>query len=307
MKIDRLMAITIYLLKHGKTSAQKLAEEFEVSTRTIVRDMESLDQAGIPIQSTFGVDGGYQIIETYVMDKQLANRSDYDLIVTALKGLASAYTNKNLEKTIDKMSSLVEGKISPISIDFSVAQENRETNEQIKLLEAAILQKRMVQFQYTNNENEVKHMLVEPASVVYKWFNWYLIGYYEKYQDYCMFKLVRIEDLQITEKQNTKEHQIESNSIGVNNSQKSIDIKLNGKAQVKSKCKEYLNGKVTKEYENGDFEFCFSVPEKETFWYGVILSLGSAIKIIEPQSVINRILATCNELLEEYGEPHRPF
>ena len=84
MKIDRLMAITIYLLNHGKTSAQILAKEFEVSPRTIMRDMETLGQAGIPIQSTCGADGSYQIIDTYIMDRQLANPLAYSFIYTAV-------------------------------------------------------------------------------------------------------------------------------------------------------------------------------------------------------------------------------
>ncbi|WP_333650610.1 helix-turn-helix transcriptional regulator [Lacrimispora sp.] len=302
MKIDRLMAIAIYLLNHGKTSAQKLAEEFEVSTRTIMRDMDTLDQAGIPIQSSYGADGGYQIIDTYVMEKQLANNRDYAFIVTALKGLASAYTNKNLEKTLYKMNALIDEQITPVSVDFSVAHENKEINKQIQVLEEAISQKKMVQFQYTNSENEVKQMQVEPACVVYKWFNWYLVGYYEKYQDYCMFKLVRIEHLQMTEKKNRIEHCAENISVWERSSRKNIEIRLKGKAAVKSKCKEYLNGHITKEYENGDFEFCFSVPEEEMYWYGVILSLGNGIRVMEPQSVIDRILATCNDLFKEYGE-----
>ncbi|MFT4106981.1 MAG: WYL domain-containing protein [Lacrimispora sp.] len=302
MKIDRLMGIAIYLLNHGKTSAQRLAEEFEVSARTIMRDMDTLDQAGIPIQSSYGADGGYQIVDTYVMEKQLANNRDYAFIVTALKGFASAYTNKNLEKTLYKMNSLTDGQIPPISLDFSAAHENREVNNQIQLLEGAITQKKIVRFQYTNNENEVKPMQVEPASVIYKWFNWYLVGYYEKYQDYCMFKLVRMEHLEITEKRNRIEHCAENIFIRERSSQKVIEIKLRGKARVKSKCKEYLNGHIIKEFENGDFEFCFSVPEKETYWYGVLLSLGSEIRVIGPQSVIDRILATCNDLFKEYGE-----
>lgn len=73
MKIDRLMAITIYLLNHGKTSAGKLAEQFEVSPRTIMWDIDTLGQAGIPIQSTCGAEGGYQIMDTYVMEKQVAS------------------------------------------------------------------------------------------------------------------------------------------------------------------------------------------------------------------------------------------
>ena len=96
MKIDRLMGIVIYLLNHGRTSAQSLSEEFEVSPRTIVRDLEALDRAGIPIQSFYGVEGGYQIMDSYVFEKQAATASDFDWIVTALKGLASAYANKSL-------------------------------------------------------------------------------------------------------------------------------------------------------------------------------------------------------------------
>ncbi len=65
MKIDRLIIIVVYLLNHGRTSAQKLAEEFEVSSRTIMRDLDSLDQAGIPIQSFYGVEGGYQMGNLY--------------------------------------------------------------------------------------------------------------------------------------------------------------------------------------------------------------------------------------------------
>ena len=87
MKIDRLMAVTIYLLNHGKTSAQKLAEHFEVSPRTIMRDMEALGQAGIPIVSTCGAEGGYEILDTYVMEKQAANHEDFHFIAAALKSL----------------------------------------------------------------------------------------------------------------------------------------------------------------------------------------------------------------------------
>ena len=80
MKIDRLMGIVVYLLNNGRTSAQKLAEEFEVSSRTIMRDMESIELAGIPIQSFYGVEGGYQIMDSFVLEKQIATTHDYDWI-----------------------------------------------------------------------------------------------------------------------------------------------------------------------------------------------------------------------------------
>lgn len=299
MKIDRLMAITIYLLNHGKTSAHKLANEFEVSSRTIMRDMEALERAGIPIVSTCGADGGYQILDTFVLDKQLANSEDYDFIFTALQGLASAYVNKNLKQTLGKINSLA-AKNNVISVDFSVAHENQDTNELIRVLEDAIKHQRIVQFQYTNNENEKKLIQVEPVSVTFKWYNWYLIGYYEKYHDYCMFKLVRIEQLSVTDKPNSRQHSLSEALVNDRNTQKMIQVKLFGKSRIKAKCREYLNGEFTKEYDNGDFEFCFTVPEKETFWYGAILSFGSDVKILEPQSLVDRVLSTCRDILAEY-------
>lgn len=301
MKIDRLMAITIYLLSNGKTSAQKLAREFEVSTRTIMRDIDTLDQAGIPIQSSYGVDGGFQIMDTFVMDKQLASQNDYDFIVTALKGLESAYSNKSMKHTLRKMEVLAEKRQNPVSVDFSVAKENDALNVQIELLETALHQEKIVQFQYTNSRDEVKQVLVEPVRVLYKWYAWYLIGYCEEYSDYRMFKLARIEHLVITDKKNSRKHEFVDSQLNHNDLRNMIEIKLYGKAKVKVRCNEYLNGKVTKEYKNGDFEFCFSAWQDETYWYGVILSLGSDIRIIEPHSVIDRILITCNELIKEYG------
>lgn len=301
MKIDRLMGIVVYLLNHGRTSAQRLAEEFEVSSRTIVRDLEALDRAGIPIQSFYGVDGGYQLMEDYVFEKQLASRSEYDWIVTALQGMASAYTNKSLEQTLAKLQSIAPAKSNTVSVDFGVATENTKINQQLMLLEDAIEKQCMVRFSYTNSHDEVKERLVEPAQLQYKWYNWYLIAYHEKYQDYCMFKLVRMDHLEVTDIPNTKPHN--PADITLKGSREIIwNIKLYAKASIKAKCREYLNGQITKEFENGDFEFCFSVPEHETFWYGALLSFGSKAKVIEPLELKERIVQTCRELEQLYKE-----
>ena len=299
MKIDRLMGIVVYLLNNGRTSAQKLAEKFEVSSRTIMRDMESLDQAGIPIQSFCGVEGGYQVMEDFVLEKQVATNHEYDWIVTALKGLASAYTNKSLEQTLAKIKSIHNPEHNTVSVDFGVAGEDDKINKQLILLEDAIEKKCVIRFSYTNSHDEVNEIQVEPVQLQYKWYNWYLIGYYEKYQDYCMFKLVRMDNLEVTEKRNAKIHNL--SAIKPEDSMNNIvDIKLYGKASIKLKCREYLNGRITKEFDNGDFEFCFSAPAHETFWYGVILSFGNKAKIIEPQEVKERIIKTCKEIQKQY-------
>lgn len=302
MKIDRLMAITIYLLNHGRTSAQKLAEEFEVSARTIMRDMDTLCQAGIPIQSTFGVDGGFQILDSYVMEKQMANRQDYSFIAAALKGLASAYTNKDIQKTLEKVTAISGQAESYFDVDLSVAHEKEEINERIALLEEAVTKKKVVQFWYTNQSNERKQVQVESVGVIYKWYNWYLIGYSAKYEANRMYKLVRMENLEITTQRNTRKHSLQEALEEKEETQPVITIKLLGKQVIKAKCKEYLNGKITKEYENGDFEYTFTVPETESFWYGMLLSFGGNVKVLEPQSVIKRIQSTCQNILDIYEE-----
>lgn len=301
MKIDRLMGIVVYLLNHGRTSAQKLAEEFEVSSRTIMRDLESLDQAGIPIQSFYGVEGGYQIMDDYVLEKQVATSHEYDWIVTALKGMASAYTSKSLEQTLAKIKSLNDTADMVVSVDLGVAREDNRINRQLMLLEDAIEKKCKVRFLYTNSHDDVKEIYVEPVCLQYKWYNWYLIGYYEKHQDYCMFKLVRMDNLEVTEIRNTKKHNL-SDIKPKDSNDNIIHIRLYGKASIKSKCREYLNGEITKEFENGDFEFCISVPEHEIFWYGVLLSFGNKVKIIEPQEIKERIIKTCKEIQMEYED-----
>lgn len=301
MKVDRLISIVVYLLNHGRTSAQKLAQEFEVSSRTIMRDLESLDQAGIPIQAFYGVEGGYQIMDSFVLEKQAATSHEYDWIVTALEGMATAYTSKGLKQALEKVQSIRQTRDTAVSVDLSVASEDHKINEQLRLLENAIEEKCAVRFSYTNSHDEVKDIQVEPVCLQYKWYNWYLIGYYEKYQDYCMFKLVRMDNLQATEIRFTKCHHPSDIKMKDNN-QDIVHVRLYGKAVIKAKCREYLNGQITQEFENGDFEFSFSAPKHETFWFGVILSFGNKARVIEPQEIKDRIIKTCREIQMEYEE-----
>lgn len=298
MKIDRLIAITNYLLRHGKTSAQKLAEQFEVSPRTIMRDMDALTEAGIPIQSTFGVDGGYALIDTYVIDKQVMSEQDYTYVISALRGMLTAYHSKALEQTMDKVLAIPEINESIVRVDFSVASEKRDVNSYMPILEHAIRQQQAVEFLYTNSEDVQKVRQVEPARLEFKWYNWYLIAFYPKYQEYCMFKLVRMENLKILETKHSLNHA--EQEIEIQDERDALEITLRGKGKVKSKCKEYLNGEVTKLYPDGDFEFRFWAPDGENYWFGVLLSLGNQVTVIEPKRIRDKLLATCKEIINNY-------
>lgn len=304
MKIDRLLGITIYLLNHGRCSAGKLAQQFEVSTRTIIRDMDTLCLAGIPVASICGADGGYEIMDTFDLAGRMVDGTEYGYIVSALTGLATAYNDKRIEAALEKIQMLRKDGDSTILLDLGVAHENRDTNEMLYLLNEAIQSKHKIAFRYTNGNDETKQVEVEPAGVIYKWYNWYLIAYYPKHQSYCMFKIVRMDELKILEKENERTHQMKEIRLEMENwedTRKVIEVVILCKAKLRSRCREYLNGRITREYENGDFEYRMEVPENEQFWYGVLLSFGEDAKVIAPSELIRRMVSQCRAVIESYG------
>ena len=151
MKTDRLYAITVYLLNHGKTSAKDLADRFEVSVRTIQRDIDSLCVAGIPIVAESGVNGGYYLTESFKMNAQTATEEDYSNILTALKGYSTAMNNPHIDTAIEKITLLAGKKDGSVVLDFSVLRE--VDNNLMRTLQEAIKRKNVVRFSYTNAEN----------------------------------------------------------------------------------------------------------------------------------------------------------
>ena len=123
MRIDRLYAITVYLLNHGRTSAAQLARHFEVSLRTVQRDIDSLCMAGIPITAINGAAGGYEISERFVMDRGFATSDDYSYILTALQGLVSATEDQKAKNIMEKISHASDPGDSGMILDFSSLRE----------------------------------------------------------------------------------------------------------------------------------------------------------------------------------------
>ncbi len=303
MKIDRLLGLTIYLLNHKKASAQVLAEHFEVSVRTIIRDIASLCIAGIPVISTYGSDGGYEILNTFKIERQISGAIDYSYIIMALKGFATAYHSKELQSTLQKIQTVSDKPSANVVLDFGVLSEKKEINLKLSILEQAIKEKHTVSFTYTNADNILKNYEVEPIATIYKWYGWYLLSYFPKYEDYRIFKLNRMEHIEITDRKNSMEHNAE---YAKEQWEKQADhrnylnIKLCCSNEIKIKCLEYLNGDIESELENGDCIITLSVPENEQFWYGVLLSFGNKVKILEPQELREKICMTCQDILKEY-------
>ena len=305
MKIDRLLGITIYLLNHKKVSAKVLANKFEVSLRTIQRDIDTLCKSGIPVVSSLGMDGGYEILDSFKMEKQIAGNNDYSNIISALQGLVSAYASPKIETTLEKMKSLLNNKTdSNIILDFSVLRESKNTNENLKILENAVVEKCVVSFEYTNADNITTTKEVEPIAMTYKWYAWYLLAYSLEKEDYRLYKIVRMRNLELTNKSISRVHESAEVLLKKNDEQDTrqyLDIKLFCKSEIRMRAIEHLNGVIESEYGNGDFIMNLHLPQNEQLWFGTLLSLGNLVKVIEPEDLKHHLCDKCTDILNLYN------
>lgn len=193
MKIDRLLGIVTILLQHDKVTAPELAKKFEVSRRTIHRDIEDICNAGIPIITYQGGDGGISIAEGYKLDKSVLSIEELQNIITGLKSLGSVSNTTRIERLILKLSPKSEAVISirdSILIDLS-SHYKSSLSEKISLLKSAISENKLVNFDYYS-EKGFSNRIIEPYFITFKWTSWYVFGYCRYRNDFRLFKLNRL-------------------------------------------------------------------------------------------------------------------
>ncbi|SEP56108.1 Predicted DNA-binding transcriptional regulator YafY, contains an HTH and WYL domains [Lachnospiraceae bacterium NE2001] len=201
MKIDRLIGILSVLLQEEKTTAPELAERFEVSRRTINRDIEDLCKAGIPIQTTQGTGGGISIMSGYRMDRTILTSKDMQMILAGLRSLdsvsGSGYYGQLMEKIQAGSSELISGRDS-ILIDLS-SWYGETLAPKIETLQDAIGERHLVKFRYYAPSGE-SNRTIEPYYLIFRWSSWYLWGWCLKKKDFRLFKLNRMDKVQKLEK-----------------------------------------------------------------------------------------------------------
>ena len=304
MRADRLYAITVYLMNHGKTSAGELAHRFEVSVRTIQRDMDSLCAAGIPIAAMTGINGGYELAERFTLNNQIISRQDYSHILTALNGLATATGDRGISDIYEKISTAADKNQTGIILDFSVLQEGN--SRFLPLLQTAVSERKAVRFRYTNSRNEARIHTVEPIAVIYRWYAWYLLAYSTEKEDYRTYKLLRMENLETTDLDFTREHACPEKVLAEhdrNNTFTQTTVTVKCDPDYVMKTAEYLNGRVTKYLDDKKALMELSVVESEQLWIGTLLSLGDHVEIISPEHIKQRVLDCAEKIISLYRKP----
>jgi len=199
MKLDRLIGILTILLQKDRVTAPYLAKKFEVSRRTISRDIDTLCQAGIPIATRQGTGGGISIARGFKLDKNVLTTGELSGIIAALKGLGSVSGQTSIEQTLDKLGANSEAAVSlnePVVINLA-SHYKGDLTAKIETIKQAILDNHIISFNYFYGKGE-SHKQIEPYIVVYQWASWYVFGFCLERIDWRMFKLQRLWNLSIS-------------------------------------------------------------------------------------------------------------
>lgn len=207
MKLDRLMSIVLILLDKERISAQELADMFEVSLRTIYRDLDAIDLAGVPIRSISGVNGGFEIMPNYKIDRKVFLPTDLTAILMGLSSLSDMIKGDELINALAKVKSLIppekadeiELNVSQIHIDLNQWMGTRNIQSNLAMIKIALQNSKMLVFQYIAHHGDQTNRRVEPCQLVWKSSHWYLYGYCHKRMDFRLFRLSRMMNLQIIE------------------------------------------------------------------------------------------------------------
>lgn len=300
MKIDRLIGILSLLLQQKKVTAPELAEIFEVSKRTINRDIDSLCQAGIPIQTIQGSGGGIQIMEGYRMDRTLLTSRDMQMILAGLRSLDSVsgsnYYGQLMEKLKPGSSQFIDGKES-ILIDLASWYKDTIAPK-ISLIQDAIESRKLISFAYFSPSRD-SIRTIEPYYLIFKWSSWYVWGWCNSREDFRLFKLNRMDRLNVCKDQFVPRKvpmpDLSNEKIFPGN----IRVKALFAKEMKWRLMEEFCPSCFEETEDGKLLFSMDYTDKDHLisW---LLTFGDKVVLLEPAEVKEEIRAIIKNMQKNY-------
>lgn len=293
MKVDRLVSIIMILLDKKRIGAQALADMFEVSPRTIYRDVDAINMAGIPVRSTSGVGGGFEIMPEYKVDKKVFSADDLSALLMGLSSLSGMVRGDELVHALAKVRSFIpadrakdiELKANQINIDLSLWMGNGNIQSNLEIIKAAMQESRLLTFEYIAHHGNKTARTAEPYQLVLKSSHLYLQGYCHKREAYRLFRLSRMSNLQMQEETFTprkyQKPQLDFDNI-LTNMQTKIKIRIH-----KSVMDRVLDFCAYEDFlPDGDAHYIVSFPFIENeYHYGILFSFGDKCECLEPPHV----------------------
>ena len=296
MKDNRLFRILYYILEKEKVTANELADKFEVSVRTIYRDIDSISSVGVPIFTTQGKGGGIKIDNEFILNKSLFDANEKEQIIAALQGLEK--TNEAYKsELITKLSALFKIKNSNwIEIDFTSWGSNNTYQDLFNTLKIAIINKNIISFSYNSSKGEKINRKVKPIRLLFKEQDWYLYAFCLLRNDFRYFKLSRVKDLELLaiNYKDDFEDIILKKEIKYENM---VNIKLKFNKNVAFRV--YDEFKAIEEDEKGNLYVEIKIPNNYKL-YNYIFSFGANVEILEPKEIRNQFKNIIDELAKKY-------
>ena len=296
MQESRLFKIVYHLLDKGQATAPELAEKFEVSVRTIYRDIDALSGAGIPIYAEAGRNGGIHLMNHFVLDKAVLSEEEKQEILTALQSIN--YTqNISSSPILQKLSAIFNlSSENWLEVDFSRWGNKGTDNEKFELLKSAVIHQKCVQITYANSYGTISKRIVQPLKMSYKSMSWYVKAYCTEKQDYRIFKLTRIMDLEVLTDGFCKRSFPEiDESLG----QTYNTIVLCFPQNMSYRVYDEFDKTMVSEQENGDLIVSVEMPE-DKWLIGYLLSFGTQVDIIEPAYLKKIVAEQAKKIYEKY-------
>lgn len=300
MQIDRLFHIVYLLLEQKSVSAKELAERFEVSTRTIYRDIDTLSAAGIPVYANRGSSGGFQLMDDFVLNKSLLSEREQNEILASLQGLNAIHT-PDVEPILTKLAAVF-GKRgnSWIDVDLSNWGGGIEEKDKFILLKDSILNKKVVRFEYFGSNGEKTVREAEPVQIWFKGHGWYLYAFCRNRQDWRIFKITRMKKLISTqETYDRKPLEISPAESEPVYRPKMIHMKLKLASSLAYRVYDEFEEECVQKLEDGGFIVELDFPEG-VWVYGFVLSFGAAAQVLEPDFLRRDMIANLEKTLKNY-------
>lgn len=308
--LNRLLGIIYVLMNKGTVTAGELAQRFEVSVRTIYRDVENLSMAGIPVYARKGKKGGISLTEQFVLNKMLVSKEEQQQILAALTSLQETGAGQEQE-TIRKLGEFFKADAYPwVSIDLSDWSGRRK--ELFEQLREAILSKKVLQFDYYGQYGDMAGRVVEPVQLLFKDYTWYLKGFCRTRQDIRLFKVLRMKRVRVLS-ETFVSSDYHKEKIGP---ERKEDKNIKNEKNVQEQFTEITLFIDKKEayriYDRFEEEEITVLPDGnfqirmscllDDWVYGMILSFGPSVKVLEPEEVKEEVINRIGQMLERYGK-----
>lgn len=299
-KIERLISIVMILLQKEVVSASEFSRLFNVSKRTIQRDMETLSYAKIPVYATYGAEGGYALMQDYKFDKRLLNTSDIENILVALGGFEQLITNQEIQTTIEKIKGMTTADISSkFDLTFYDWVGRRQIKEDISFIKQAIENNWLLKFEYVDQKGNITNRVVEPYKMHLSEMHWYLVGYSLEREAYRTFKLTRITNIQKDGFFVPRSDQIFEEEKQHTKQQDWVSVELLIDVAVRDQFIERYGKNVVTQVTPKSYLATIELPENP-FSYQFLAGFGGRVKIIKPKDFIAKYKLFLEEALKLY-------